>query len=585
MTLNKNQKYIDIIHTIMKTYLLTKKTLKLFFLFFLAVYLSACAVPEKKPIERSKEVEDVLKSIEKDRDKKTDIYHILLTEAEKFSLEENYQDALFIYNQAMSHATADQRPELTLLIESVLSKTPTWTIQEFLEIRNIQLPKSLLMYWLGLNLALEDKSQESKEVLEAFLDQFPDHPYASDAADLVKDIKKFSFNRNTIGCLLPLTGKYAIFGQRALTGIQLAIQELSKKYSTQFKIIIKDTQADPQKAIEGVRQLHRENVVGIVGPLLTVNEAGFEAEKLKIPMIALTQKSDFPLQGDYLFANFITPQMQVRTLGTYLFADLGIKKVAILYPDETYGRTYMTLFWDIVDEYSGEVVGVESYDGEKTDFTEPIQKLTGEYYPMPDVLKPDPIETQTGDLLIDAGNTDFIEDNMGNIRDEEEKEDEEKIQIDFEALFIPDSPSKINLILPQLAFNDAKDMYLVGTNLWHHKSLLKDSKGYNKNTIITDGFFDNSQNSFTALFTKDYERLFNARPKFLEAISFDTASILFLTAMDETIASRKMLKDALQSQRIFEGVTGNTVFDQNGTAHRDLFLMTIRNGKFVEISR
>jgi branched-chain amino acid transport system substrate-binding protein len=60
--------------------------------------------------------------------------------------------------------------------------------------------------------------------------------------------------------------------------------------------------------------------------------------------------------------------MQVRTLGAYLFQDLGIKKVAILYPDEKYGKKYMELFWDIVDEYEGQVVGVESYDGTKNRF-------------------------------------------------------------------------------------------------------------------------------------------------------------------------------------------------------------------------
>jgi len=75
------------------------------------------------------------------------------------------------------------------------------------------------------------------------------------------------------------------------------------------------------------------------------------------------------------------------------------------------------------------------------------------------------------------------------------------------------------------------------------------------------------------------------KPQFLEAISYDTASMLFLTAMDETIDSRQTLKDALQGKRIFEGVTGNTIFDKDGIAHRKLFLMTIKKGEFVEINR
>ncbi len=546
------------------------------------ICLTACTqLPLKPPIEEGVGFEvPPGPSIIEDDPSKMSMIEILSAEAQKFFLQEDYQDALFLYNQAFSQANEDEKKQLIPGIESVLTKTPTKIIEEFIDIKNIQIPRALLLYWLGLNYALEtdieNNTVKSKEVLETFLFEYPDHPYYSDAADLVDVIKKSLFNRDTIGCLLPLTGKYAIFGQRALSGIQLAIQELSKKYSRQFNLIIHDTQANPDIAIEGVRLFHQKNVAGIIGPLLTVVQAGMEAQKLGIPMIALTQKNDFPLQGDYLFANFITPQMQVQTLGAYLFLELGIKKVAILYPNEKYGKKYMELFWDIVDEYDGEVVGVESYDGKKTDFAEPIQRLTGQFFPVPDFLKPESIELENTNLL----QTDIEKENF-----KEEEEEEEKIEIDFEALFIPDSPSIVDLILPQLAYNDARGIYLVGTNLWHHKSLLKDAKRYNKQAIITDGFFSGSKNFVTAQFAKKFEALFNTKSKFLEAISYDTASILFLTAMDETIDSRQALKDALQGKRVYEGVTGNTIFDKDGIAHRELFLMTIKKGRFVEISR
>jgi len=545
--------------------------------------LSACTkLPVKQPVEKQPP-EPVKEKIEKDQPK-ISILETLTTEAQKFFFQENYQDALLIYNQALSQASETQKPKVISAIEIVLAKTPTKTIQEFINIKNIHIPRSLLLYWLGLNYASEKNTAKSREILEIFMSQYPDHPYYSNVAKLVDDIKKSVFNRHTIGCLLPLTGKYAIFGQRALTGIQLAIQELSKKYDKPFKLIIKDTQENPDITIDCVRQLYEKNVAGIIGPLLMVNEAGQEAEKLQIPIIALTQKSDFPLKGDYLFSNFITPEMQVKALGDYLFLNLGIKKVAILYPNEKYGKRHMELFWDIVDEHDGEVVGVEPYDGEKTDFAEPIQKLTGEFFPTPDFLKPE-IAAPENEPALNNDQIDMDSAQTDAETDTRIKKKEEKIQIDFEALFIPDSPSKLNMILPQLAYYDARGMYLVGTNLWHDQSLLKDVKGYNKQAVIADGFFDGSKNLATSEFTKNFEAMFNTKPNFLEAISYDTVSILFLAAMDETIDSRQSLKDALKSQRVFTGATGNTFFDKDGTAHRDLFLMTIKKGKFVEISR
>ena len=549
--------------------------------------LASCAkMPVKPSMETDKEIADkespkeiitepVQPETRREEQIRPSIIKILSDQAGQFALQANYQDALFLYNQALAHAQdqSNEKEEFILLadIGSLLSQTPAKDIQEFIEIKNINIPRSLLLYWLGVNYALENNSVKAKETLETFLFEYPEHPYYLETVELVAVIKQSIFHKNTIGCLLPLTGKYAVFGQRALTGIQLAIEQLSNKYSKKFKIIIIDTKADPDIAAKGVRTLYQKNVAGIIGPLLNIDKAGLEAQRLKIPLIALTQKQDFSLKGDYLFSNFITPRMQVQTLGAYLFLELGIKKVAILYPDEKYGKKYMELFWDIVDEYGGEIVGVESYDGKKTDFKEPIQKLTGEFYPIPESLKPEIFESEAmGFSPLDI---------------QRSAREEEKIEIDFQALFIPDSPPKVNLILPQLAYNDATGMYLVGTNLWHHKSLLKDAKGYNRKSVITDGFFNNSQKPAAMEFTTEFESMFKEKPKFLEAISYDTASMLLTFAMDESINSRQTLKETLTGRRIFEGVTGNTIFGQDGTAHRQLFLMTIKNGKFVEIIR
>ena len=270
-------------------------------------------------------------------------------------------------------------------------------------------------------------------------------------------------------------------------------------------MIIKDTRGEDDQAVKAIRQLSDANVAAVIGPLLTVAAAGREAEKLGLPLIALTQKNGFALQGDYLFSNFITPEMQAKTLGEYLFGQIGLKKVAILYPNEKYGRTYMNLFWDVVDDYGATVVGVEAYDGSQTDFAEAIQKLTGEFFDIPRHLKDQPAP----------------EDSLNKT---------DKPPIDFQALFIPDSPSRVSLILPQLVFNDATGMYLVGTNLWHHDSLLKDTRGYNRHTIISDGFFDGSSNPETQGFVEKFESLYGKRPGFLEAIGYDTTGLIFKAA-------------------------------------------------------
>ncbi len=545
--------------------------------------LTSCAISPVKMIpEKDNTVDEPIKAAEEKEEalSKLSFIQVLSAEAEKFFLQGNFNDALSIYEQLLSKVKEDKKLEIISKIESVFAKTPTRILEEWSEVKDTHIPKALISYFLGLNYALENNPEKSKEALEIFVSLYPDHYHYYEALDFLDVVKKSLFNRDTIGCLLPLTGKYAVFGQRALSGIQLAVQELSKKYSREFKVMIIDTQADPGMAIEGVRKLHEKNVAAIIGPLLMESEAGKEAEKFKIPMIALTQKNDFSLQGDYLFANFITPEMQVQALGHYLFSNLGIKKVAVLYPKEKYGIKYMELFVDIAKEYEGEIVGVEPYDGKKTDFTVPIQKIMRQFLLVPESMKSAPADPKTIGNPDEGENSDAVEDETQLPR---RKKSGRKTKMDFQALFIPDSPSRVNLILPQLAFSDARDIYLIGTNLWHDVSLLKGVKGYK--VIIPDGFLNSSQNPVTEEFTRNFESLFNYKPQFLEAISYDTASILFMTAMDEAIDSRDALKNALKGKRTYEGVTGHTMFDAQGAVHRPLFLMTIKNGEFVEISQ
>lgn len=469
----------------------------------------------------------------------------LASEAAVLMKSEELKGAFDKYNQALIlNPAPPQAQRIIDKLDQVLAKASPDQIHAFLETPDLAVPEPLLHYWLGVNLAQQTDYQQALSVLTRFTDLWPDHPRVPDARELMAMIQQTQFKKDTIGCLLPLSGKYAEYGDKALKGIQLAIQELSQTHGRKFNMVIKDTRGDPDVAAACVDELDQARVAGIIGPLLTVEAAGARAQELKIPLIALTQKEDFALSGDYLFSNFITPRMQVQTLAAYVFKTLGLKKVAILYPDEPYGKRHMELFSEAVAEYGAQLVEIHAYDGNSTDFSDILRKFT----------KPgdDPSERDT---------------------------------FDFEALFIPDAASRINMILPQLAFNDIRDIVLLGTNLWHRQSLLDQTKGYNRGAVITEGYFGHSRKFVTTRFNNAFSHLYGESPGFLEAIFYDTVRILLSTAMDPLVDSRQRLKTALQEERIFEGATGRTLFDETGAARKELFLITIKNNRFVELER
>ena len=210
------------------------------------------------------------------------------------------------------------------------------------------------------------------------------------ARDLVETLAEpYAYDRFTLGCVLPLTGRYASYGNRALKGVELALARVTRRAnSPDFKIVIKDTGGDPERAARAVRELAREHhAAAVIGSLITAETAALEAQMAGIPIVTMTQKKGITQIGDYVFRNFFTPEMQVRALVAYCSRTLGLDRFAILYPDEPYGKTFMNLFWDAVLDANGTIVGVETYDKNRTDFADPIKKLVGLFYELPGDLK------------------------------------------------------------------------------------------------------------------------------------------------------------------------------------------------------
>ena len=448
-----------------------------------------------------------------------------------------------------------------------------------------EVPADYLMFQLGLNFAMEEKYDDAIIAMENFLDQFPEHENTSLAEDLIKQIKESAlFSRHTIGCLLPLSGPYQAVGFRALKGIELALDRFSAQSDgPQMNIIVKDTGGSTEQTRLAIQELIDERVAAIVGPIVTAELAAFEAQQNRIPIITLTQKDQITAIGDYVFRNFITPEMQVKAIADYTTSSLGLNRFAILYPDENYGITFMNLFWDRLIENGGKVVGLESYNPEHTDFADPIRKLVGLYYKIPEDLK-EASELSPGESDYQGDAERQLDQMRGNEIRSRKKKDEPEAFVDFDAIFIPDSPKTAGLIIPQLAFYDVKDVYLIGTNLWHSEVLIKMATQYVQGAIMPDGFFAESASPMVQDFVKVFEDTYEETPGFIEAVVYDSAMMLFGVLVQPDLRFKSELKERLLNLADFSGVTGPTYFDENGEAQKQLYLLKIKGRKFVELA-
>lgn len=514
-----------------------------------------------------------------------------------------HMNAARFYYRTWNTATGPQKETVWPKLEASTGQLTVEEIRQLISELKDREVMGLLLYRLGMAFIMDENYDDALDVLEMFVQRFPEHPDHQDAADMILSLEERSrFTPFTVGCLLPLSGPYAVFGQRALNGIELALNRAGEMADgIPFTIIVRDSRSDAGETAAAIEQLDRQNVGAILGPMSAAQAAGRYAQTRGVPIVVFTQREEVPDIGSYVLRNFITPQMQVQSLVTFAVEKLGAKRFAILYPDEKYGWRYMNLFWDQVVENGGTVNAVEAYDPSGTDFAEPIKKMTGLFYEIPADLKqqslPSPLP-KTLTFMADRYPQNPIAaidpvvrlcgvpldretlDELG--RRNADREDQWHPIVDFDAVFIPDAPKKAGLVIPQLAYYDIRDVYLLGTNLWNSKTLLEMSGEYMKNTLIADAFFAESPSDAVQTFVADFREAFGRAPGIIEALAYDSAMMLFSTMRQTATDSRRQLKKALLQMAPFQGVTGPTRFQPNGEAEKALQMIRIKKGRFVQ---
>ncbi len=400
----------------------------------------------------------------------------------------------------------------------------------------------------------------------------------------------------TIGCLLPLTGKYGKFGSNVLDALLLGARafQRQKEKGISIRLLIRDTQGDPEVAVHHVQELAgRKDVVGIVGPLgsAVAMACAREAQQQGLPMITLTQREDVARGGDYIFQNGLTMKQQVETLVEYMMEEMGFTQFSVLHPKDPYGTLARNLFEDKVLEMGGGMTSAVAYEEKETDFQDEIRQLVGEEFWLE--MKTREEERKNKDKLKkNKESLEGIQDDdsqymqwaeEGEDPYEEEELEEEPLEPPFEALFIPDHYSKVALIAPHLAFYDLNNITLLGTNAWNSPHLVEQAGEYLTDAIFVDGFFAQSTIPSVRDFLDNYIRAFNREPRVLEAQGYDSLLIMEESFFRAKLKTRKKVRNALANMEGYPGLSGYTLFNEDGCAKKRLYLLFIEQNDIQEI--
>lgn len=427
------------------------------------------------------------------------------------------------------------------------------------------------MYKLG-ELALDNHDKDdAKKYFTSVTEFLPGSDLAARSQDIISQLDASRFVQSkTIGVVLPLSGKNANIGQRALRGIEMGLG--LNLPGSGFKLAVMDSEGNPDNARRGVERLVKEdNVIAIIGSLLskTGPAVASKADELGVPTIALSQRSGITEAGPRVFRNALTSEMQIRYLVRVAIDEMGLHKFGIMYPNDPYGVEYANIFWDEVLARGGEITAVQTYGTKETDFRLPIQRLVGTYYAE---ARSDEYKARLKDLQKDkkkSGRTSVSDDILPPV-------------VDFDALFIPDSARALGQISAMLAYNDVRGVKLLGTNLWNTRDIAKRAGNSAGNLVFVDSYLPSGAGAEKSRFVSEYKNLFKEDPSLIEIQAYDSALILRQLVAGGA-STRDDLSRRLMGLKKFPGALGSLDMSPDREIERPLMALTIERGEIMPL--
>ena len=378
-------------------------------------------------------------------------------------------------------------------------------------------------------------------------------------------------SKNNIGVILPLKGRLSPYGKKALEGILLASKMFQATSGEGYNLFVEDSGSSPTMAQAALESLVQDkNVMAVIGPL-NFKEGMAVAEKaqdLGVVNISLASKAGISSQGPYIFQNALTPKVQLENLVRFSVADRGFTRFAILSPSNAFGRDMTNEFWEQVENRGGKVVAFEFYDPTETDFQDPIKSMVG--------LK---------DFRFRRNEWTALQDFSRETKAKTGREPKAKLKpiIDFDAIFLPDSPKTVASIAASLAYLDVKDIPLLGITEWNSDQLYKRGGRFVEKAVFPGVMNPVTRSSAQRDFMRNYQEAFGTQADLLAAQGFEAMELISKALQKSQSGNRAELAKQINAIQNLEAPIGIIGFDENRIAKRNIPLyMLDQFGNFVE---
>lgn len=471
--------------------------------------------------------------------------------------------ALVLLHQGMANASSEERDSLWRKGHRLLTERlgEVELAEAGFMLRGTPLGEDATLQ-LARKAAGRGSRDQALGLVQALLLRGTNFPSRPEAVRLYDQLAGRPWLQRALGVVLPLSGRYATYGDLVRRGMDLAL-EMHNTSASPVRLVYRDIGGDPARSVAAVTELaDSERVMAVLGPLTgtAAASAAVQAQEERMPMLSLSQREGLPETGEFVFRDSLTSRLQARALARYAVLERGFTGFGILYPENLLGQEMAHLFAEEVKKLGGLVVISEGYAETATDFGRQIKRLMGM-----DPDAPEEITAAEAERRKNSSGRDFP-------------------PVNFDALFIPDYADRIGMVAPQLAYYGIEGVPLLGSNGWNSPELVRLAGRSVEGAVFVDGFFRYSPYPFVREFVDRYFEKYGEEPSILEAQGYDAVGILLSILDRRDIRTRDDLRLALSMLQNYPGVTGATTFDFHGDADKVLFLLQVKNGNIVQIN-
>jgi hypothetical protein len=360
----------------------------------------------------------------------------------------------------------------------------------------------------------------------------------------------FANERIKIGLLVPLTGKNSEIGQSIIKSTRLAVNKIN---NLSIEIIPRDTQSNPEGALNAAKELSKLGIKIIIGPVFNKNL--IHLDKLtEVSFLSLTNKSDNHSKN--IINAGINATSQLNAIKKFLEMN-ELKKTIFLTPDLDYKNEIEIA----ISNSKIKIIENYVYNTDPTKLTQQIEKITR--YKIrkqnleDEIFRIEKSNQSNKERLIEKLKK---RDTLGGVK--------------FDSIIISDFDESLKSVTTSLLYTDIspKNKYFITLNQWFDESLLEEASSQPL-------YFPSINKKNYEEFSSEYFEKFNQYPNQLSFLSFDLVGLVYyLILQNNSIVDKKMFT----KKTLFKGKVG--IFEiKNNKINHILNFYKVEDSKFKKI--